>query len=1370
MHIYEFTFHIFTQDGIEIKADRIFIMFKAKRFFIKHFVLILLLLWHISTNGLAQLDFKSLTVNDGLSQHDVSCILQDSYGFIWIGTYDGLNRFDGYNLENYSSLTNNPESISGNRIISLFEDSKKRLWIGTDGEGLNYFDLKTERFVRVKTPTGYEVVHDFVEDEDGDILVATSNGVLEIKQSDPQPTPELLQLPLTGLRINKIVASSSGIYFATNNGIWHLQNNNCRQIEATRDYFITSLTSDQDEKIWGGSQGFLICISYRDGTFNLNNLKISSDIEIVSLCSSENNIIWTGTLNHGILKVDASGMKIIENITNANIKYRSLLNNSIPSLYCDNSNTLWVANRQGVCYASLLPNNFAHINLNIDPYSSQHIQALLFNHENLYFGMQNGGCYLYNIKSQETKKLELPENIFPIKFYKFDDLIYLTSNLGIFHAQENSLKFKHLSIITGNEVSQAQNIFSMCRDHVGNFYYGAYSGLIIQTKNKCDWAHNLYDQTKLLANKRIFTVFYDDSSRCIWVGTISEGIYKINLTEEGKVQALEFYHRSMMNDYHIANNAIWCFYKDRKDNIWVGTDAGLLLKQNGSNKFRQIYSPAIIDRKIMAIIEDDQGQLWLSNSQGIIMYDPNSEKVEEYSYNDGLSTSTFTEAVDKDEEGIIYFGSINGINSFNPSVINKSTQVNNVFFTGVKVHQKYVAPNVPFLGSTILSESINETDTMRLSYRQNNFSFEFAGSNILDAKEIEFRYKLVGYDDDWIKAEGKYHFASYSNLKPGDYTFVVEAANKDGIWSNQPKAIHMTISPAPWKTTWAFMIYSILAIILLAVFIYFLYNRQKLRQKIHLDYLNHEKEQKIHELKLEFFTDVAHEFKTPLSLIIGPLNDVMQKDLIEERKEFCFQVISRNTKRMMFLVNQLLDFRKINADINILNVSENNLSEFIQYTTKAFLWQAQNENIHFNLIEPKDFTCYFDSNIMEKVLYNIISNAFKYTPHNGIIELEVKPIWKNQLRVVNIIVRDSGKGIPDQEKNKIFERFFHGKDRYSSGIGLHLCYTLVRAHKGEITVSDSNYGGAEFALSIPVSKEAFAENELNDGENVHKWPQDIFQLQNIRTKPIAPERERILIVEDDHDLRAYLRNCLQAQYHVSEASTGVEGMNLSRTELPDIIITDVMMPEMDGMEMCKKIKDTVETSHIPVLMLTAKSDDEYQQNGLDCGAWDYITKPFNTDALLRKINNIIDTRNRFKSFLASQNITIEVKKHYTTFDQKIISKIIETIQMHLDDPEYSVEDLALEIGLSRMQLHRKLKTLIGQTTTSFINSIRISHARYLFDHGCDRIQEAMNAVGISSYSHFNNTFNKIVGLSPSDYLKKHQHLANMQDITKNKSN
>ena len=1317
-------------------------------------IIIIIILNFAHLESIGQLLFNQLTVNDGLSQYDASCIIQDNYGFIWVGTYDGLNRFDGYNVENYSSLTENTESISSNRITCLFEDSQKRLWIGTDGEGINYFDLKKEKFIRIETPQGYRVIHDFIEDKNGDVLVATSNGVLKIKKTPTLSSPELLQLPLTGLIINKMAVCSYGIFFATNNGLWQMKNDVCTQIDKTKLRFISTLTADNADNIWFGTQGYLGCVSYQNESISINRIELEIETEIVSLCSSSDNRIWIGTLNRGLFVADAIKRKIIGHITNDLNHSRNLLTNSILSLYCDNSNMLWVANRKGVCYASLFPVNFKQIPLNQELSSSQHIPTLLYDQRYIYFGTQNEGCYLFNTDNHELKKIRLPQNLFPNHFYKFDNMIYLASNLGMFYSTKEELNFRHIELNTEHDENEPHNIFSMCRDPFGNSYYGTYNGLIIQSKNKCDWAHYLYDQTEMLRNKRIFTLLYDNLSNCIWVGTISEGIYKINLTEQGKFQSLELYNRSLANNYHITSNTIWCFYIDKNDNIWVGTDAGLLLKQKGSYVFSQISAQGVIDKKIMAIIEDNQGQLWLSNSQGIISYTPETQQVKKYSYNDGLSTSSFTEGVDKDEEGNIYFGSINGINSFNPSWVMPGNQINNVFFTGLNVHQNNIIPQASYLGSVILKKSINETDLMQLNYRQNNFSFEFAGSNFINADENEFRYKLLGYDKEWILTKGKHHFASYSNLEPEDYTFVVEAANNNGIWSNKPKTIRVKITPAPWKTNLAYFIYFTLVITLIVVFLYFFFNRQRLKQKIYLDQLNHEKEQKIHELKLTFFTDVAHEFKTPLSLIIGPLNDLMHNDLIKDRKEFCFQVISRNTKRMMFLVNQLLDFRMISANINILHATKNNLSEFMHHVTKAFLWQAQNENIHFNIRGPKEFICYFDSNIMEKVLYNIISNAFKYTPKKGIIEVEVKPVWKNQVQIANIIVRDSGKGIPDEAKNKIFERYFHGKERYSSGIGLHLSYALIKAHNGEIAVSDSNYGGAEFVLSIPVSKNAFEDNELNGGEKVTQWPQDYFKIQHKQVKSIAPERERILIVEDDHDLRAYLRNCLQSQYHVSEASNGIEGINIAKKEIPDIIITDVMMPEMDGIEMCKKIKDAIEVSHIPILMLTAKSDDEYQKEGLESGAWDYITKPFNTEALLKKVDNIIETRNRFKSFLATEKITIEVKKHYKPFDQKLISKITETVQQHLDDSEYTVEDLAQNIGLSRMQLHRKLKALVGQTTTGFINSIRIYHARLLFDQGCDRIQEAMAAVGINSYSHFNNSFKKIIGLSPSEYIEK----------------
>lgn len=501
-----------------------------------------------------------------------------------------------------------------------------------------------------------------------------------------------------------------------------------------------------------------------------------------------------------------------------------------------------------------------------------------------------------------------------------------------------------------------------------------------------------------------------------------------------------------------------------------------------------------------------------------------------------------------------------------------------------------------------------------------------------------------------------------------------------------------------------------------------------------------------------FFTDVAHEFKTPLSLIIGPLNDLIQNKLSAEHRDFCYKIVSRNTKRMMFLVNQLLDFRKISANKNILKISESNLAEFIGQTSKAFKWQAKSEEINFNVVKPESFLCYFDRDIIEKVVYNLLSNAFKYAPRHGIVEIEVKPLWKKEKQIANIIIRDSGKGIPNEQKNKVFERYFHGKDRSSSGIGLHLSYNLIKAHKGEINVADSAYGGTEFIVAIPVSKNKYNDFEFSEQKEIEAVSEKLLAETNIQTKEMAEDQEIVLIVEDDHDLRAYLKNCLNGTYVVLEANNGVEGLKIASAKLPGIIISDVMMPEMDGIEMCKLLKSNKETSHIPILMLTAKTAQEQQNEGLEAGAWDYITKPFNTQALLKKIDNIIQARNSFRETMLNQNINLEIKKHYTPFDQKLIEKATKVIEENMGDEYFSAEDFAAATGLSRMQLHRKLKSIVGYSSTEFINNIKIQFATKMFDEGCDRINEAMDAVGISSYSHFNKLFKKVNGKTAKEYI------------------
>ncbi|TAD86378.1 MAG: hybrid sensor histidine kinase/response regulator [Bacteroidetes bacterium] len=1299
--------------------------------------------------------FQSLTVNDGLSQHDVSCVLQDSYGFIWIGTYDGLNRYDGSKVLNFSHKSADTESLSSNRILCLFEDSKQRIWIGTDGSGLTYYSLITQKFVRVETPKGFDKITDIAETSKGEIYFATSRGILKTIKNDII-TVDILQLPITGLRITDIaIANGNNIFFSTNQGIWHLENNTCKQIPGTENLYCAKLIFDSNGSLWSIMNGKLKVIKKNQSSYTIDDFALLPLLKNGALCQSKDGTIWVGSQNDGLFNVSPSNQTIIQNIKYNALENRGLLSNTILSLYCDKDNNLWIGNSQGLCFTHLSPRAFKNISFdgiaNIS--KTPHISTLLIDGEYLYFGVQNRGFFRQSISTKKSEELIKNEYLNPICIQKTGGTIYLGTNKGLYANVKESTVFSPLGITPRQDKALANQVHAVCTDENGTTYFGTFSGLIVKNESTTDWIHYLYQQAEELRGKRIYSLLYDKDENCIWIGTISNGLYKLNLTKTGSFLSLEVYNKSMKANYQIADNTIWCFYRDKSGNLWIGTDAGLLKKEKTSPKIVQLKTEEIVDKKIMGILEDDNGNLWLTNSQGLIRFNTLKQTVRRYSYTDGLQSSTFTEAVGKGKDGTLYFGSIHGIDYFNPQQIKNSPYKSTIAISDFKIHNTSISPTISYFGNIVLEKSINNIQALTLTHRQNNFLFEFTGTTYNNNTENQFRYKLEGNDTGWIYKKGKNCFASYSNLNPGQYTFWADAANSDGVWSDQPKTIVVKILPAPWLSIWAYFAYCIVGGGIIFGFMYLRNNRQKLKHEIALKNIQYNRDKEINDLKLMFFTDVAHEFKTPLSLIVGPINDLNHESITDEHRSFCFKIISRNTKRMMFLVSQLLDFSKLNDNQNILKVSKSDLSEFITTVTKAFLWQAKNEDITFKVITRDAFQCFFDRDLIEKVVYNLLSNAFKNTPAHGTVEIEVKPIWNNDKQIANIIVRDSGNGIPDDQKSKIFDRYFHGNQRSSSGIGLHLSHSLLTAHRGTLTVANSAYGGAEFIVSIPVSENEYRDFECSTVIENQTGLVGILQETDERQHKLDDEHETILIVEDDHDLRAYLKNTLNSKYVVIEAHDGSEGLRQAVEKMPDIIITDVMMPVMNGIEMCKRLKANEETSHIPILILTAKTAQEQENEGLEAGAFDYIAKPFNTQSLFKKIDNIIESRKSFRNSIAGLNLNMDIKKHYTPFDQKLISNAVKVIQNNISNGDYSVEDFAKAVGFSRMQLHRKLKSLTGCSATEFINIIKIDYATKMFDNGCDRVNEAMDAVGITSHSYFNKLFKKVNGNTPSEYLK-----------------
>lgn len=1299
-----------------------------------------------------RLQFSSLSVEDGLSQHDVSSIIQDSEGFLWIGTYDGLNRFDGYSIESFSHKNEAEASLSSNRIRCLLEDDKNRIWAGTDGYGLNYYSLISGKIKRVSVPENFEIINDIKQDKNGDILVATENGILKISETENNLKVEVLQSPLTGISVKKIeFISNNQIIYATNKGLWLYENDEYIVLKDSGYLPFKTVLKTSNKKVWaGGKTGLYQVIENK-----LVQEKSFYDVEILAIIEGINNDLWISTFKKGLLHFNMKSKEIKLTETSEEDHQNALLVNPINQIFLDKNHTLWVSNRKGLLYSNLDSKKFRNLPLS----KKAHVRTLFALNDKVYYGFQSDKFYIYNFFTKSNKRIQLDQEAKAFKVDTLNGKIHLATTKGLYKEKENRKdEFEIVPIFNDVKKNNDLIVTSFCKDKFGNLYFGSFNGLIFKDKKSANFIQDKLQNFESLRNVRVISLKFDYFENSIWVATISKGLFKINLNELGAIISVESYNEQMTGSYHIPNNSIWSFYQDTKGTLFVGTDTGLLQKNLNENQFTSILSQNIKNKKIMGIVGDKNSNLWLTNSQGIIKYSPKSGLSINYNYNDGLLTNTFTEAVSSNENGELFFGNISGINYFKFNELITNPFPSKISFTNLLVNNIKVKVNDNFLGSILLKKRLNKTKDLKFNYKQNDFTIEFTSTNYANVKVNKYRYKLINYDKDWQEVPNDKRYATYSRIPSGNYTFVVEATNPNGKWSNETRNINVLINPAPWNSWWAYLLYFLLITFILFTIFYFWSNKQKLRTQIELSNLKNEQEKEINEMKLVFFTDVAHEFKTPLSLIIGPLDDLTKNNASKNHKEFCYNILSRNTNRMMNLVNQLLDFRKINSGINILQVSRNDLCAFVKNVSKSFEWQAKSTDIKLTIISPESYFCHFDKDILEKVIYNLLSNAFKYTPYGGIIEIEIKPTWKQDLEHFVILIKDSGKGISQSNKRKIFERYVHGKDRDSSGIGLHLTSKLIEAHKGEINVLNSSLGGTEFMIILPVSSKAFSEEEFLSKDDIplvipsHFIPGDTPNTNEEIKENEENGKEKILIVEDDHDLRKYLRNILLSDYKVIEACNGKEGIDMCLKELPDMIITDVMMPELDGVEMCKRIKKNILISHIPVLMLTAKTDEEFYNQGLKVGAWDYIAKPFNTSQLLLKVKNISETRNSFREHLA-KGFPEKTKNHYVSFDQKFVQKASEIVKNKMSDPNFSVEVLSTELGLSRMQLHRKLKTLIGSNTTAFINSIRIKEAIQMFDDGCDRVQEAMDTVGINSYAHFITLFKKEKELTPKKYIE-----------------
>lgn len=1335
--------------------------------------------------------WNSLTGNNGLSQNSVTSILQDHKGFIWIGTYDGLNRFDGFTTEVKRHEYGNTNSLSDNRVLCLTEDRNKNILIGTEGGGLNIFDPAKETVTPLPLQNGNIQNNSLLSlctDSDGNIWVGSSNNVAIIPASGKNYLVNQTHFSkiLKNSAISKIICDEEGnIWIGAGNGLYlskadkNITNriNNIKHVKGFENILINALYQDKQGNIWVGENGSIYTVKVRGESTNKpiirNHYKdIFKDgtqtMDISDITSDLSGNLWISTRNAGIFRCNytADGNISLINKYNTKQPFCNISENMVHVLFVDLSNTLWIGYyRNGANYFNLSNKNFYSFNPLLSGrsgdmgYKGKFITTVIESKQNLWIGTYEDGLYQYNKCSRKliNYRTKMDSKNIICLYQSADNTVWVGGDKGLYRlAPDGSL---------------AQTLFngiairSICEDKYGRLWIATWKGInIYQPVNK---SISNIDITNGLSSNTCFTLYADPIEKVIWVGTIGGGLNRIEYSDTARLKFNHYLYQAN-NKTSISNNHVWCIYRDNKKVLWIGTDAGLNKCLSDDNKnspvFEPVTSSVMKDRKITSILEDDESNLWLSSSQGLFRFNTMTGNAKQYTYKDGLQSNNFTEAGFKNSEGRMYFGGINGLNYFEPEKIQSNPFLPSTAIIDFKIFNHSVIPGEKLDDKVILQNNINATNEITLSYKQNNFLLSFAALHYAVPEDNRFKYKLQGYDKDWIITGHEQRFAAYSNLDAGEYTFLLTSSNNDDVWSSAVKSIKIIIEPAPWFTWWAKTIDTFI----IAILVWFIFNyfkaKHHFKNELYLEKIEKEKITELNELKLSFFTNITHELRTPLNLITGPIQELISNvDKYDKFTRFRLRLVHRNSSRLLSLIDQVLDLRKISSDTQMLMVTENELVTTIYDIVKSFNWLAEQKQVDFEFnYHPSVVHSWFDKDKIEKIIFNLLSNAFKYITDKGKIKVDLTLRHSGNPEHAQIIVTDSGPGIPTEEHENIFNLFYQGKKQEGAGngIGLALCRKLTELHHGYLRVESEEGKGASFILSFPIEKKAYETQEIFKQVEIPSPNEAVkspLMHVNESPEPINSDiRKTILLIEDDYDQRAYIEECLSNEFDIKVEDNALKGFETAVKAKPDIIILDIMMPGMTGIALSKKLKSDIRTLHIPVIIHSIKNSGAILQEALEAGADDIVPKPFDYHLLSIKINNIICSRKSLLKSTYKEQLTQPAVISIPSEEEELLKTILTLVEENMSDPGFGVEKLARLVAMSRMNLHRKLHTFTGKTASELIREIRIKRAGQLLNTGSMRISEVMYEIGISSNYHFNKYFKEMYGMTAKEYIKNNE--------------
>jgi len=1351
----------------------------------------------------SNMNFKKINNKQGLSQNGVLAIFQDKDGYMWFGTHYGLNRYDGFTFKSYYR-GDSINDLCGNTIQSILQDNAGNIWISTL-EGMSVFNPATETFYNLSKLSNKESIFKntilSMKLIDGKILASSYDGLWEIEPGNKLFTNEIATKVCSEVDTYKIKLPTK----LENIKIYKKDTYNNYLLIANNHIVITKIIDRKlsviSEIIPDNNTGIVITVIYKDSYSNLwagtdnnglyqikENKGIYSSLKsytqntnaslsrITDIIQDNKDNLWVTTRINGVFLIPKESLKN-NNFSLIKISESEIPSNKFKVVFQSRDNTIWLGSfGNGVFYKNNIATKFKNYQLsNISNnassvLSNNYIRSIIKDSYNrLWLGTLFGGLYIYDKESQKNIKLLL-NNLSIFALFEIDKThIWAGTSDGLYLITYNKENVTVEKQLLSNEVQGT--VFSICSKSK-KYWIGTGKQLFsfILTDNYKVSEITSYNNKLLLdikSQNTIRCVKYDPKLNCVWIGLEMGGLFKAELDAKDNIST--FVSINQLYKDNTISKYICDIYLDTDNNYWIGTRNGLIhFQTNATGKIVDVKVFSTLNglpsNLLQSIQSDKEGNLWLGTNKGLVKFNKSTHEILNYDINDGIQDYEFAEhASFIDNNSVMYFGGINGVSEFSPKNMSHDTFIEPVLIKSVLIN-----------GITESNKrALDEDNKLILSHSENNLKFEFIGFNYVNPSKCKYAYMLEGYDKDWVYTTSTNRIVEYLNLPTGKYVFKVKASNEDGVWNTTPTSKSFEIRPSFWVSFPAFILYLTILLGLIYLVSSITKKRLKIKNKELLERKYHEQIEKINESKLQFFINISHEIRTPLTLIVCSVERLITNLKLNKEQEKEAKSIEKNVNQILNLTNELLEIQKIEIGDYRINVSKNDIVGFLRNKVDAFdsLAAKQNIQLAFTSFHP-EFTIWFDIYALEKVFNNLISNAIKYTKTGGKIEILINP--NKNFEFIEISVIDNGIGIEKENLSKIFERYYHidsNKDSYEKGfgIGLSLAKSLIDLHKGTISVTSKPSIGSTFIISLPIKEHVYTNDEkagniiwksdfnsVLKSHDLQNIPEERIEMLNNHVEDFETAKATILYVDDNIELLENISNYLSDSYNVIVAPNGKIGIEMANNYHPDVIISDIVMPLMDGIEMCHTLKNDINTSHIPIILLTAKGDSDSQIEGIESGADHYIPKPFNVKLLNLTIVNLIDSREKLRQLFINNQFPNPKDITTNSKDAEFLERLIQYVETHIDESEVNINYLAQTLNMSRSTFFRKIKAITGTSGKEFIDSIRLKRAAQLLISSGMNISEVAYSVGHSNPQYFSKWFKAYYKISPSEYIQQHK--------------